>query len=359
MPVQYVYQDSFVLNEIAPELIQSTALEDPIFKYFPIREHNQSKLRYRMKDNYTGIMSLRGYDGAPTRVLRPGESVFEVDPGVYGEFGLLEEQELTERAKNFPADQTIPCDVSDMVREWQQVLTVRQVQRMRSSAWTLATTGNLVVALPTGGVGHRVTFAGQYYNPATLWSNLNSSTPLHDLRQLQLVFGRGTSNNFMAQADAWMNLKTAQYILDNRNAADVGGIRAEYGQTVFNSIEEFNKILLSQGAPKINICEESYQVNTSESSTFTAGNYAGNNYQMYLPDGVVWVVAKRPGNELPGEFMWTRHMVNGGGTKPYALIKDFTRDVLASVPPKIEVHQGFNGGPVQERPSQTVTMLVA
>jgi len=360
MPVIYTYQSSEVVNRIAPDLIQTTALQDPIFEKFPIRELNAAKLRWTIKDNYRGLMNLRGYDGAPTRVLRPGENLYEELPGVYGEYGLLEEQELTERAKGFPADLTVPIDVSDLVREWQTVLTTRQVQRMKQAAWTLATTHNLTLYLPNGGVGQQVSYPGQTLTVSTLWSNLSAATPLHDLRQLQFIYGRGTSNSFMAGAEAWMNAKTAQYILDNRNSADVGGIRAEYGQTVFNSITKFNEILMSQGAPIIKIYEESYQLELGASGGI-AGNYPGNYFQMYLPDGVVWVCAKRPGNELPGAFMWTRHLVNGGGMKPYAFINDFTKDTggIAHVPPKIEVHQGFNGGPVQERPSQTVTMIVA
>src|ERR1017187_7763009 len=110
MPVQYTYQDTAVINQIAPELIQSTALQDPIFGYFPIREHPQVKLRWRVKDNYRGLMSVRGFDGAPTRVQRPGETLYEELAGVYGNFGQLDEQELSERARGFPADMTIPMD---------------------------------------------------------------------------------------------------------------------------------------------------------------------------------------------------------------------------------------------------------
>lgn len=356
MPVIYTYQDTAVLKKIAPELIQTKANEDPIFKYFPITEHRQSKLRFTVKDNYRGVMNLRGYDGAPTRVLRPGETLNEILPGVYGEFAQLDEQELTERAKNFPADQTVKADVSDLVNDCRTLLTVRQVARMRQIMWTYATTHVLNVALPTGGIGHYETFAGQTMTVSVLWSNLTTSTPLSDLRQAQLVYGRGTSNNFMAQAEAWMNLKTAQYIMNNRNNADVGGIRAEFGNTVFQSIEKFNEVLLSQGAPKVMIYEDGYQIDVPGAAP---GSNPGNQYQMFLPDGVVWIVAKRPGNELPGEFMMTMHMVDGGGTQPYAMVKDFSSGPLASVPPSIQYHQGFNGGPAQERPSQTLTMIVA
>lgn len=357
MPASYVYQDTAVLEKIAPELIQFIALADPIFKYFPIREHKQSKIRWSILDNYRGLMNVRGYDGAPTRVARPGSTVFEEKPGVFGEFGQLDEQELTERADGFPADMTIPMDVSDMIREWQMILTVRQTQRMRQICWTHATAHAITVALPNGGIGYQAGYTGNTLTIATLWSNLTTATPIHDLRQLQFLYGRGTSNNFGAPAEAWMNRKTAGYIMDNRNPADAGGIRAQFGNTVFNNIEDFNKILLAQDCPVIRIYDDSFQI---EQLGAAPGFNPGNLYQLYLPDGVVWVVAARPGNELPGEFMWTKHTINGGGTKPYAFVDDYTKsEPHPSVPPKIIIHQGFNGGAVQTRPSQTVTMVVA
>lgn len=355
MPVSYVYQDSIVTERIAPELIQNLSAADPIFNYFPIEDINASKVRWTVDDNYRGLMNLRGYDGAPTRVLRPSKNMYEAEPGVYGEQYELSEQELTTRAAGFPATLNVPMNISDMVSEGQMVLATRQVQRRRQITWTLAVTHNLLVPLPQGGIGHQESFAGQTLTVGTLWSNLQNATPLHDLRQLQFLYGWGTSNDFCSPAEAWMNSQTAQYILDNRNANDLGGIRAEYGQTVFNSIEGTNSILLSQGAPKIKIFNDSYQMDTP-----TGGTYKNNQYQLYLPTGVVWIVAQRPGNEKPGVFLNTRHVVNGGGTQPYAFVVDQTKATPhPMVPPKVIVHQGFNGGPAQRRPSQTVTMIVA
>ena len=355
MPAIYTMQESAVYNRIAPDLIQTQAEQDPIFQKFPIRELNAARLRWSIKDNYRGLMNLRGYDGAPTRVLRPGETLFETNPGVFGEFGQLDEMELTERAKGFPADMTVPCDVGDMVSEWQMVLTVRQAQRMAQMAWGLATTHNLTILFPQGGAGFTESYAGQTMTVAVLWSDPMNSTPIHDLRQLQFLYGRGTSNNFQQQAEAWMNGRTAQYIMQNRNPADAGGIRGDLGATIFNSVDEFNKILLASGAPKICIYEGAYQADQQPGAAFV-----NNNYVQYLPDGVVWVCAARPGNDLPGAFYYTRHMVNGGGTKPYAFVDDYTKaEPHPAVPPKIVIHQGFSGGVVQERPTQTVTMMVA
>ena len=356
MPASYGFQESEVLTQIAPELIQNNALSDPIFGYFPIVEQDAYMLRWTVDDNFRGLMALRGMDGAPPRVQRPGRNLYETRPGVFGEYFGLDERELTERAKGFPANMTVPIDVADLVREGQAVLTVRQVQRMKQMAWGLALTHALYLPLPTGGFGYEETFAGQTMATAVLWSDPLNSTPIHDLRQLQFVYGRGTSNNFQQTGEAWMNGRTAQYIMQNRNPADAGGIRADYGATVFNSVDDFNKILIASGAPKICIWEDSIQVGSNAGEP----GFVNNNYQMLIPDGVVWVVAARPANEKPGRFIWSRHMVNGGGTKPYAFVKDFTKNnPMPNVPPTIEVHQGFNGGVAQTRPSQTVTMLVA
>lgn len=355
MPATYTFLESAVYNRIAPDLVQTQANDNPIFQKFPIRQLNAARLRWSIKENYRGLMNLRGYDGAPTRVLRPGENLYEVNPGVFGEFGQLDEMELTERARSLPMDMTVPIDVSDMVTEWQAVLTTRLVQRMCQMAWGVALMHNLTILFPQGGPGFTESFPGQTMTVAVLWSDPMNSTPIHDLRQLQFVYGRGTSNDFQQKAEAWMNGRTAQYIMQNRNPADAGGIRGDLGATIFNSVDEFNKILLASGAPKICIFDGSPQMDTAPNTPFV-----NNNYAMYIPDGVVWVCAARPGGDLPGAFLYTRHMVNGGGTQPYAFVDDYTKsEPHPQVPPKIIIQQGFNGGPVQERPTQTVTMMVA
>src|SRR3954464_11537997 len=141
MAVTYSYQTNAVMTQLSQNLIQSATLDDPIFKIFPIRNRNASRLRWSIMDNYKGLMKLRGLGGEPTPVQKVATNVYEDIPGVYGEYETIDEVEMTNRAANFPADINRPVAVDDLINESQQQLTVRQVARMKQICWTLAITG--------------------------------------------------------------------------------------------------------------------------------------------------------------------------------------------------------------------------
>lgn len=342
----YTYQDSATLTSISPDLIVAASMDDPIFKMFPIRERNTGKLRWTIKDSYRGLMALRGLGGEPTRVNKVSQRVFEALPGAYGEFETVDEVEMTNRASGFPADMNVPIDLSDLISESQEQLTVRQVNRMKQITWLLAVSSTFAVPLPGGGIGHTESYVGQTVVVAPLWSDTGNSTPLKNLRDLQPTFGRGTSNNFGATSEAWMNSRTANFLLGNYNMQDLGRERTMAGATV-NDLPGITKILVSQNAPQIMVWDDGY---LDEYGVF----------QLYLPDGKVLVYGKRPNGETPGEFQMTRNANNPNfEAKPYAFVDDRTQGDAKTVPPRVDVHQGFNGGPVMERASQLIVLTVA
>jgi hypothetical protein len=343
MAVTYSFQTNAALTQISQNLIQAATLDDPIFRIFPIRQRNASRLRWSIKDNYKGLMKLRGLGGEPTSVQRVATNVFEDIPGVYGEFMTVDEIEMTNRASGVPADITIPVAVDDLVNESQEQLTLRQVQRMKQICWTLAITGTFSVALPTGGIGHTGTYTQQAVTVSPLWSTTATATPLKNLRDLQPTYGFGTSTMFNGMGQAWMNSATLNYALGNTNAADFGGKKTAGGGS-FNGMAGLNQVLLDQGTPQINIWDDGY---IDDTGTF----------QLYIPTGKVLVVGKRPDGETPGEFQMTRNMVNQS-TAPYSFVDDRTKGPKQAVPPRLDIHQGFSGGPVVERGTQLVVMTV-
>jgi hypothetical protein len=346
LPTSFTYQDAATLTSISPELIVAASMDDPIFKVFPIRERNTGKLRWTIKDSYRGLMALRGLGGEPTRVNKVGQRLFEALPGAYGEFETVDEVEMTNRASGFPANMDVPVDVSDLVAESQEQLTVRQVNRMKQIAWLLAVQSTFAVPLPGGGIGHTESYVGQTVIVAPLWSDTQNALPLKNLRDLQSNFGRGTSNNFGGTAEAWMNSRTANFLLANYNPQDLGRERTIAGATV-NDLPGISRILVSQNAPQIMVWDDGYLDDTGV-------------FNLYLPDGKVMVVGKRPNGETPGEFQMTRNANNPNfEAKPYAFVDDRTQGAMKTVPPRIDVHQGFNGGPVMERASQIVVLAVA
>lgn len=337
----YTFQQNAVLTELSQSLIQTATTDDPIFKIFPIRQRNATRLRWSIKDNYKGLMKLRGLGGEPTSIQRVSTNVYEDLPGVYGEFATLDEIEMTNRSSGVIG---MPVSVDDLVNESQEQLTLRQVMRMKQIAWALAVSNTFSVTLPTGGVGHTGSYSGQTATVSPLWSTTTTATPLKDLRGLQATYGKGTSNMFNGMAQAWANSTTVNYLLSNTNAADFGGKKTMGGGSM-NSLADFNKVATDQMAPTINVWDDGY---VDDNGTF----------QLFIPDGKVLVVGKRPNGETPGEFQMTRNMVNGG-SNPYAFVDDRSNGPRQQVPPRIDVHQGFNGGPVVERGTQLVTLTVA
>lgn len=345
--LQYTYQTNEALTRITPDLIYSQTLNDPIFdSVFPIRNRNASRLRWLQKDNYRGIMNARGLGGEPTRVNPVGENIYETQPCVFGEFMTLDEVAMTEFAQGIPADVMVPINISDRVAQMQEQLVIREVARMRQLAWGLAVNGTLGVTLPTGGIAWKESYPVQTITVSPLWSDIMNSTPAHDMRIVHQSFGIGTSNSFRSDATAYMNTLTYNFLISNGNAADLGRVRSMYGETI-NGEAGITNYFAINNIPAIVIFDQGY---LDENGVF----------QLYIPTGKIMIVGKRPTGETPGEFQITRNANNPNQEpKPYSFIKDYTTGVLQSVPPKIEVHMGFNGGPVVERASQIVIMNVA
>src|SRR5438046_2228521 len=93
----FVYPTSSELITVAQDKTPRLTKDRPIFDIFPIRSVDSHLLRWEQKDNYLGLQQIRGLNGDPARVSRVGGKVYQMEPGVYGEFLRIDEQELTTR----------------------------------------------------------------------------------------------------------------------------------------------------------------------------------------------------------------------------------------------------------------------
>jgi len=343
MAAIYRTQNKATLIQIANDLVTGMGQNSPIFDIFPIQQRNHLKLRWRIKDNYRGLMKLRGAGGEPTRVNPVGEKVYEESPGVFGEFSTIDEIQLMELARGIPKAMDIDVDLSSEVRERQAQLMERQMSRLRQMAWQSALTGTVNIALPGGGIGYSASYTIPTYTPAVLWTTPDTATPLKDFQTRQVAHGRGTSNMFNKLATAYMNSYTLQLMLNNTNAADWGGKRSVGGGTVqgYGAYEAFR---IDMDTPKIVVWDEGYE---NDAGVFT----------MDIPDGKILVVAARPNGEKPGEIQMTYNAVSEA-PGAYAEVHDFTQGDRKRIPPRVDVHAGFNGGQVIERPTQLLVMTV-
>jgi len=339
MATDYVVPTSMELQLVAQDLLPRLILQRPIFTIFPIVEVDQSILAWEQLDNFTGLQQVRGLNGVPPRVKRTGGKRYLTEPGVYGEFTIIDELEITRRRAFGSLDQLI--DITDLVAVEQQRLLQRRLDRVELILWTLLTTGTFSVSTITGGVAHTDSYTTQTFTATTGWGTLGTSTPLADFRSVKLL-GRGHSVNFGAEARAYANSGTLNNFYNNANANDLFGRRTG-GFGTFNTPGEVNSLLAGDNLPQLVEYDAGY---IDDTGTF----------HTHIPNNKVVVVGQRPDGAPVGDYAMTRN-ANNPGQAPGAYMKvvDNGED---NVPRSIEVHDGHNGAPRLYWPSAVVIMSV-
>lgn len=334
----FIYPTSVQLMQIAQTLTPRLQEGRAGFNLFPMVDVDAHLLEWEQLDNYVGLQQVRGLNGEPSRVKPTGSKRYMMEPGVYGEFGLIDELELTTRRQIGSFES--PINISDLVLARQNQLLARRLDRIELIIWTLLTTGTFSVADgPT--VLHTDSYTFQSFDASTGWGTAASSTPLADLRSVQLK-SRGYSVNFGSSATAYMNRTTFNQMLSNTNASDLGGRKAAFGESV-NGPDAVNRILSQDDLPSIEIYDQGYLDSTGT-------------FQLFIPNGFIVVVGARPAGQRVGEYRFTRN-ANNPNMAPGTYMKVIDRG-NEQVPRSIEVHDGHNGGPVIFFPSAIVLMDV-
>lgn len=331
-----VFPTTAQIQKIAQDKLPSLTTDDPIFQYFPIETVDADTLYWEQLDNFTGLQAVRGLGGKPSRVRQVGAKTFEMKPGAYGEFMTIEEVELTRRRPLGQWDGTV--DISEVVMLRQDQLLNRRVDRIKAISWTLATTGTFSVSNAESGITHTDTFALQTFTSSTAWSDAANSTPLADMRAIQLL-SRGKSVSFGANSKLYLNRVTANQMLANTNQSDLGGRRTG-NVYVAMTLEEANRIFMSEGLPQIEVYDDGYLRDSDGAFVPFIANAKG------------ILFGARPGNQPIGAYRMTRN-VNNPNAEPGAYMKVVDKGET-EVPRIIEVHDGHNGGPVIYFPSALV-----
>lgn len=338
MAIDFVYPSSIVLQQVAQELVPKLLTARKVFDIMPTREVDSHLLEWEQKDNYLGLTQVRGLNGQPSRVTQTGGKRYQMTPGVYGEFSLIDELQLTTRRQWGSFSNTI--DVTDLTMEAQAKLLQRQYDRIEKMCWDLLVLGTFSVADGTS-VLHTDSYTTQTFSASVPWATVATATPLADFRAIQLK-GRGYSLNFGAAATAYMNRTTWNSLLSNTNAADLGGRRGP-GLATLNGPDDINRLWAMDDLPNIQIYDDGYLADVT--GTFT----------LFIPNNKVVVVGARRDGDALAEFRFTRN-ANNPSMAPgaYSRIIDDQDDI----PRSIQVHQGFNGGPVIFHPAAVVIATV-
>lgn len=335
----YTYPTATELMEIEQVKLPRLTADDPIFKLFPMEGKRSHILEWEQEDNYVGLQQIRGLNGKPPRVAPVGIRSFMMKPGVYGEFMAVDEMERTLR-RAYGTFNT-PVSLDDLVMRRQDQLLMRRLDRIRYLCWQLAIYGYFRVLDAKNALVHTSGYAIQQTTAAVLWSTTATATPLVDFRAVTLL-GRGQSATFGKAATAYMNQTTANSLLSNTNATDLGQ-RLNARLVPATSVQTLNTILDLEGLPQAEVYDEGYHDENG-------------NFQLWIPNNKVLVVGRRTNGAPIGNFRFTFNVNNpGGDAAPYTRVIDRGDD---TIPAEVEVHDGFNGGPVIYFPGSLVVMNV-
>jgi hypothetical protein len=335
----FVFPSSYELDKVDRVMLPALTMDDPIFNHFPIRSRDSHVLQWEQQDNFTGLQAVRGLNGQPARVRRKGGKRYTMEPGVYGEFTQVDEQEITTR-RNWGDQTARPINVTDLVRECQDQLRGRHINRVRKTLWDLAVYAVFTVLDEQGTVVHQDAYAQRLFTSSVTWDTPATATPLGDFRAIQLL-GRGYSTSFGMGATAYMNQQTANWLLANTNTADLYGRRTQ-GLATINNLALVNELFAGDGLPKLSIHDDHY--------IDDAGSV-----QLFIPDGYVVVFGRRANGAELGQFSITR---NANAT-PIGAPTTYTVVTESERPPKtITVDYGFNGGPELKYPGSILVMKV-
>jgi hypothetical protein len=336
----YAYPTTKELIQIEQAKLPALTANSPIFRYFPFEGKDSHLLEWEQEDNWGGMQQIRGLNGMPPRVAAVGAKSFIAKPGVYGERMDLDEMEMTLRARN-RRELSTSISIGDLVMKRQDQLLDRRLVRIEWLCWQLFLYGRFIVHDLNNVILHKAAYATQEYTAPISWSNAGSSKPLQDLRNISLM-SRGQSTAFDQRATLLMNRVTANLLMANTNDADLGK-KLSAGLQPVTSINGVNAIFTGENLPNIEIYDEGYL------------DEEGNNVT-WIPDNVVMVVGVRTNGAALGRFRFTMNINNPGSEPtPYVRVLDhFDR----RIPRLIEVHDGFNGGPILFFPGSIVRVNV-
>lgn len=333
----FQYPSALELERIAQIRIPNLMSQRRIFDVMPIETSNDFYVAWEQEDNYVGLQQVRGLNGQVQRVVRTGVKRYVMEPGVYGEYTVLDERELTTRR---PAGSYGVIDVSDLITGEENRLLGRELDRIELIGWTLLATGTFSVAGPDGTILHTDSYTTQTFTAGVTWATSATATPLADLRAVKLK-QRGFSVRFDARAKAYMNSATANALYANTNAADLYGRRTA-GLGTFNSPSQINDLFLGDSLPQIVEVDDGY---LDDAGTF----------QLFIPNNKVVVVGERVDGAPIATYKMVRN-INNPGEAPGQYLKIV--DDPDEMPRHIEVHRGHNGGPALRFPSAVVLMTV-
>ncbi|QQS31866.1 MAG: major capsid protein [Acidobacteriota bacterium] len=320
----------------------------------PINTSMAQKVRWDERDHDRGLTAPHVMGTDPKTDTRQGHKTYEYEPIPFKETDLLKESEILRSRELGTLAGTL--DLSSEIARIARDRFNKTMARIEKLRWD---TLKGAIAIDENGVKVNETFAVQTHSPLVDWDTLATAKPLADFNALKLKFRKTGAT--AAGAKAYMNQVTANWLLENQNAADLKGFQNQNFAHLPYSVEEMNKILAVRGLPEIVVYDGGY---VNENDTFVP----------FLADAEVIVIGKRPAGQNVGDFMSTPSLHNSANGQPapgyFSIIEvnGQPSEAVGSVSmgqlgsaknPKVEITGGIYGGTRLLYPKSVIKFLVS
>lgn len=354
--MNFLYPTAAETFELMPDLDKRARAGRLFLDLFPTKPRKTFFVRWVQRDNYYGLMQMRGLDGAPPKIQSVGSKTYVYEPGVYGEHDVITEREWLTKAD--PTDMTRRVDMTDEVIARMNLLTNRKLDRMEYNSVQLCANGTITIPLagPNGQEIYTDTYSIQRFTATVPWGTVATATPIADMQAMQQK-SVGHGIDFGAGAIFVVNQVKANQLLNNTNTADFGGRRNQAGATL-NNLDAFNNYFQGQGLPKVVVYDKGWQLAPLSGGITSPSTQ----FQKFLDNNTGILIGKRLNGDPVGEWQQTVQAMQPGNAGPgeYTFVKDYAKGVNApmEVPPRLEVHHGFNGGLALYYPSAIVSAAI-
>jgi hypothetical protein len=330
MTTPFERQGAARIKKIAEQKLRNVGTSGRLgLELLPIVKENATTITYEQLQPFRGLMAARGMGGPAGRAQLPGATSWSVSPGYYATTTDFRERDLLERRQvgdwtQFDRNGNMTSEASDLILQ-------QMYDRMEENAFRLLATGGFEVRTQGGTVSFQDVYNVPVYVPGVPYSTLATAAPLAHIRLVIADIENGVSVDFR-NGTLVMNRVTVNAILNNANAADLGGKRIEGGNTT-NGLDQLNEILAADDLPAIQVYNKGY---------FPEGVGA---HVKFLRDGEIVLVGRREDGEPIGESVIT-NAVQAAGASGEPAPDWFVQidDQRAKTPPFLSVTGGFNGG---------------
>lgn len=317
----------------------------------PLVEVMTQRVKWDERDVERGMTAPSNLKTDPRIDTRPGSVTREYTPIPFKETDVIGEDELLEARQLGTLGGVV--DLHELVGGMIRSRADKTFIRMEWLRWQTLQ-GEFTV--DENGVFVHETFPIQTYDAIVDWDDRANAVPLRDDNAVAMLFdGTGASPE---GAIAYCNQKTLNWRLENANAEDLAGYRADNTNLTFD-VDLMNKIAVRRGTPQYKLYNQGYHDRAGIWRKFIEdGNVVvvGNRGAQKVGDFASTPSFHRLKNGQPAPGMFNVLEVNGHGNP--GVVEVSAADLGAGRNPNIANTGGIYGGTRLKFPRSVIKMVV-